>query len=323
MVQAEARVLPERMPVISYEDHPLYASASGGGNRSSDRLRALARVLQMIGYVTWVRAGQLMQRVGWHSKGDGPGLRQLEQDGVFIYRLHAAAKRAVEAAAQPLFDHLEASRSAIGDGERGYCDNQLDTTRKQAPELYNTVEHLLSETGILNSVRDYLGCRAVPRKITLQINDDRDRFWREHFAKRGLPIPAAAFFHVDNTFGVVKVMFYMSEVFEENGPFSYVPGSHRIKVGRLESVVLRATDIWLDCYPEERHLFPALPKCLQRKAKFGDDLRSGDKWGKWLVNHERVITSDVGDLIVFDVNGVHRGGMVECGERRVIQVMIS
>jgi hypothetical protein len=115
----------------------------------------------------------------------------------------------------------------------------------------------------------------------------------------------------------------LSEVGPANGPFSYVPGTHRLEVGWFEALILRAVDIWIDVYPQERDLFDALPRLLRRKAKFGDDLNARDAQAKWLLDHERVMTSKDGDVFVFDVKGVHRGGMVGEGERRIIQVMMS
>ncbi len=102
-----------------------------------------------------------------------------------------------------------------------------------------------------------------------------------------------------------------------------MPGTHRIVVGWFEALALRAVDIWIDVYPQERHLFAALPRTLRRKAKFGDDLVPEDARGKWLLDRERVVRSKEGDVFVFDVKGVHRGGLVRNGERRIIQVMMS
>jgi hypothetical protein len=274
-------------------------------------------------YVLGVLVCQSLRRVGWARTNGGPCLDRLNCDGVFPHRLSAAGKERLVDAAQPYFSRLDASRSNIERGKRGYCDNQFDTTRNEAPELFDAVEFVLAEAGILSSVRDYLACRAEIRRVTVQINDEWDRFWRAPFEDRGIPIPPTAFFHVDNTYGVVKIIFYVSKIDETNGPFSYVPGTHRLKVAFFDSLVLRATDIWLDVHPNERHLFLALPRFLRKKAKFGDDIRSGSDWGGWLVNHERVMTSEDGDTFVFDVKGIHRGGMVQCGERRIIQVMVS
>ncbi|MCW5733928.1 MAG: phytanoyl-CoA dioxygenase family protein [Enhydrobacter sp.] len=270
-----------------------------------------------------VRAWKSLQKSYWSRVSSGACLDGLEREGIFAYRLSETGKQVLSGAAQPFFAQLEAVRAAVPRGARQYFHTQLLPARRDARVLYEAVERALEEAGMLSSVRDYLGCRAELRSVALQINDEYDRFWRAHFEDRGLPVPPTAFFHIDNTYGVVKAIFYLSQVGEENGPFSYVPGTHRAEVGWFEALILRAVDIWIDVYPQERDLFAALPRPLMRKAKFGDDLPSGDPQGQWLLDHERVMTSRDGDVFIFDVKGVHRGGMVRSGERRIIQVMMS
>ncbi|MFT5143111.1 MAG: hypothetical protein ACI80V_002877 [Rhodothermales bacterium] len=143
-----------------------------------------------------------------------------------------------------------------------------------------------------------------------------------HFEDRGLPLPDTAFFHVDNTYGVVKVIIYVSEVTDTSGPFSYVPGTNRTRYGFLEGLLLRATDIWIDQWPHHRALLLTLPSAFRKKAKFGDDIPADSEWGRWLLEQERFATSADGDLLLFDVMGIHRGGMIERGERRILQLMI-
>ena len=156
----------------------------------------------------------------------------------------------------------------------------------------------------------------------MQINSEWDSYWRKHFDELGLEVPETAFLHVDNTYGVVKVIIYVSEVTETSGPFSFVPGTNRIKFGWIEGLTLRATDIWLDLWPQYRDLLLTLPRSLRKRAKFGDDIPSDSRWGRWLLDNERVYTSEEGDLLLFDVMGIHRGGMVERGERRILQIII-
>jgi hypothetical protein len=287
------------------------------------RALALARVAQMSCYVMAVRVRQSLQRVGWQRRGSDACLEALERDGIFAFRLSEALKQGLANETRPWFGRLEAVRASVPSGAREYCHTQLVTSRSDAPGVYAAVEGALGEAGILSSVRNYLGCRAEVRSVALQINDEQDRFWRAHFEDRGVPVPPTVFFHIDNTYGVVKAIFYLSEVGGTNGPFSYVPGTHRIDVGWFEALILRAVDIWIDVYPRERYLFAALPQILRRKAKFGDDLDPGDARGQWLLDRERVMTSKDGDVFVFDVKGVHRGGMVRNGERRILQIMMS
>jgi hypothetical protein len=314
---------PDRLPTIPYDGHPIYSS-SAGAIRLRDRLFALARVAQMSAYVMAVRIAQLVRRKRWGGVADGGRIAaNLAQDGLSVRRLPPPDRALLLEAAKPFFDRLANVRDRIARGSRGYLDNQLDLLSGEAPSLFELLEGVLSSSGVLQGIRYHLGCEAKLRKVTIQINDEWDTYWRAHFQKRGLEVPPTAFFHMDNTYGVAKVIFYASTVGADNGPFSYVPGTHKIPIGNLESLILRATDIWLDVYPKERPLFLALPSFLRKKAKFGDDLEADSDWGRWLLAREKVVTSIDGDLIVFDVQGTHRGGMVVRGERQILQLMIS
>lgn len=313
--------IPDRLPMIPYDSHPMY-SAPSGEIRPVDRLFALVRVVQMATYVVVVRFWQLMRVSGRALASESKISRKLERDGLFVHRLPKIDRATILEVTQPYFGQLAVRRDSIPRGSRSYGDNQLDLRPEDANELFGILEDKLSACGILPAIRRHLGCRAKLRTVTAQINDEWDTYWRAHFQERGLDPPPTAFFHVDNTYGVMKVIFYVSTVFADNGPFSYVLGTHSIRVGRLESLVLRATDIWLDTFPQERHLFIALPRFMRRKAKFGDDILVNNEWGRWLLKREAMVTSSEGDILAFDVKGIHRGGMVIKGERRILQIMI-
>jgi hypothetical protein len=321
MPQIEPNDIPDRLPLISYNDHPLYTVA-GQQIRLRDKLFALVRVAEFATYVLAAHFWQLLRGASRFPALDSDISQALARDGLFIDRLSSTHRGRVLEASQSYFERLALIRDKIPLGCREYADNQLNLENGDAPDLFRVLERVLSDCGVLAGMRQHLGGHGQLRIVTIQINDEWDTYWRGHFEERGLEPPPTAFFHIDNTYGVAKVIIYVSTVDEDNGPFSYVPGSHRIKTGRFESLVLRATDIWLDVHPRERYLFMALPRRLHRKAKFGDDLEKDSEWARWLLSRERVVTSVDGDILAFDVGGVHRGGMVNRGERRIIQIMI-
>lgn len=311
----------DRLPDIDYTSHPIYGRA-GAQPGLVRRLIGYGRYGWIVVYLLGLRVLHLITRRRWVETGATPQLDLLRRDGIVPLRMSREARADVERATQPYFDRLEMRRRGIERGRRTYPDGQLDTTRGSAPELFSTIERVLTEAGILASVRAYVGSRAEVRKITMQMNDEWDDFWRASFEKLGVPLPRTAFFHVDNTYGVVKVMLYMSNVTETSGPFSYVPGTQRIALGFVEGLLLRATDIWLDMWPQNGELLLSLPRALRRRAKFGDDIPPDARWGRWLLEHERVFMSADGDMLLFDVAGIHRGGLVARGERRVLQIMM-
>jgi ectoine hydroxylase-related dioxygenase (phytanoyl-CoA dioxygenase family) len=219
------------------------------------------------------------------------------------------------------FALLEARRAGIAAGRRSYGDNQRLVLPGDDPHLFRAVTAILVEAGILASVEAYRGRAVSVQRLAPQINDACDGFWTAPFADLGLPIPPTAFMHIDNTVNVTKALIYLSDVDRETGPFSYVPGTHLARMGLWEGLVRRAVDLWRsNGRPENRRLILALPRWLRQSAKFGDDLAPDSDEARNLLAAERVVTSVDGDLILFDVNVVHRGGMVARGERRVLQV---
>jgi hypothetical protein len=77
------------------------------------------------------------------------------------------------------------------------------------------------------------------------------------------------------------------------------------------------------CKPEQRRLFHALPKLLRRKAKFGNDLPPDHPGLARLLATEKRFGSAEGDLILFDDRGMHRGGLLEEGERIMMQIRLA
>jgi hypothetical protein len=74
---------------------------------------------------------------------------------------------------------------------------------------------------------------------------------------------------------------------------------------------------------ETRELFLGLPSFLQKKCAFGYDLVDSDDGAQFLLAREKAFTSKAGNLILFDYNGIHRGGMVKSGERRMLQIQLE
>jgi hypothetical protein len=117
----------------------------------------------------------------------------------------------------------------------------------------------------------------------------------------------------------------VSEVGPDNGPFTYIRGTHRANRKFWDGLIRRANDYaglsWTK--RRNRQLFNALPKFLQRKAAFGVDLPAGNEYTEAILDNEWRVTSDQGDAVVFDPFGIRRGGMVRSGRRLVVTMMLT
>ena len=68
----------------------------------------------------------------------------------------------------------------------------------------------------------------------------------------------------------------------------------------------------------------ALPRQFRRNPDFGVDLRDDESAAaRALLEREHRFLSSTGDLLLFDFNGVHRGGMVERGSRTTLQIVFK
>jgi hypothetical protein len=161
--------------------------------------------------------------------------------------------------------------------------------------------------------------------LIAQLNTPRTDFWTGQFTDVGVPDPRCNYLHVDTAFGILKGLVYVNEVGPQTGPFSFVVGSQRRRRGRIEGLIRRANDYagLSSTAPNGRRSFMALPIALQCKCAFGPDLQDGHPEAGVLLAEERVFTSDLGDVVIFDPEGVHRGGMVKAGARRALSIHLA
>jgi hypothetical protein len=251
--------------------------------------------------------------------------RAMARQGAVAVRLSAEEIENIRRHAARHVAALDARRAQVPPGQpRSWAEISQAVPRKDGAELYASVRSVLKRHGIFDAAEHYVGQPLKMRAIEVQINDPADAHWREHFADAGVPDPATAYMHIDSV-RRVKCMIYVTDVTDRNGPFRYVLGTNTIKIGRFEDMVRKANDLSrLDrCDRHTRELFWALPRALQKKSEFGNDLDDSAPETAALLASEHSFTSADGHLILFDNNGIHRGGMVLDGKRIVLQVPLG
>ncbi len=245
-------------------------------------------------------------------------LEKLRRDGIAPTRLPEDDVAAIRA---HLVDHEQRLRERReASGVRTFEGNQTWLNKKEAGPLYALLEDVYARAGILATAEAYLGRPVVVKHMLLQINDAKDAYQRGKFADVGVPDPATNYMHCDTSEEIVKCMVYLTGVTKEIGPFGYVLGSNRLSVGTLEGLFRRANDrAGLSGYaPETRRLFMALPAALRHKMMFGSDILDDTSDARSIVDGEYQFVSADGNAAIFDNLGIHRGGLVREGERRVL-----
>ena len=263
-----------------------------------------------------------------HPRGQAtaahPIQAMLQHQGCAVVLMPSESLGRVEELSRPLFADLERRRESES-GIREFESSRYYANREHSAALFSAVEQVLSEAGVFASAERYLGHRVSLVDVNPQINDPTDDFWKRTFPDLALEQPRCAYFHRDASGGDIKAIIYLSDVGPLNGPFSYVLGSHRMQMSVTDDHIAEANDSngLAGTALQERRLFAALPSRLRQKGTFGNDVLAGSDLETDLLGSMWPITGNRGSIVVFDTKGVHRGGMVVEGERRVITCVIG
>lgn len=259
------------------------------------------------------------------SLSDSPVLASLRDHGVAVVKIDEQARDSLQAAAKDHFRKLTDRRRARDNQKREFEDSRSTVSRASEPELFDHLEALLRASGVMDAASAYMGREVQLADVNPQINNVSDSFWRDIFPDMpDAPLPPAAYYHRDASGGDLKAIVYMSDVGPQNGPFTYVLGSHRAEVRRLDDLICEANDHGLSATDRTtRLLFAALPKALRKKGSFGNDLEPESDAARMIVERSWSIEGSAGSIVLFDTKGIHRGGMVELGERKVITCVLG
>lgn len=248
----------------------------------------------------------------------------LKIHGVVVLKAPQSVVAKVDALAAPLLNELRQVRSQKSAENRAFSDSRTVALRTTHQALFQTIETLFADNGVLDAVSKYLGRRAKVIDINPQLNDNTDNFWQKTFPDLNIALPATAYYHRDASGGDVKVIIYLSYVRADNGPFAYVLGSQQSRPNSLINFVQEVNDTSGLSGTEltYRQWFSALPKFLRSKCAFGNDIINSEVADRILKSTWN-ITASKGHMIVFDSKGLHRGGMVLDKERVVITCVLA
>jgi len=309
--------------IVDYENMPLLTKEAGG-NRFT-----LSFAARYIATFTRIRLSRMRRTLTGQRRicvpADKALLSRLKSDGVASLRLSDEDMDAIRRVVAAPFAKLDARRAAIPLDRRKFDDNVYWCTRSADPEAFTVVEDVFRRHGILEAASAYLGRPVGVKHINPQINQEDYAFWKRQFPDTDVPDPWTSYLHVDTTYGILKGAIYIHEVGPDNGPFCYVRGSHRAKVGWLEGMIRRTNDYcgFSGRRPDARKKFMALPRMLRRKAEFGGDILDNSIDASRLREGHLSLTSSYGNCILFDGTGIHRGGMVNRGERRCVFILLA
>lgn len=215
--------------------------------------------------------------------------------------------------------------------------NQID--RQAVSILGQILNHYRIPQSISNA-------RQEPIQVggfALELSVPESVWWRSRYRDLNCESKKTAYYHTDEAPDIMKAILYLSDVDEDSGPFTVVPESYFWPRPPLAWVAARVADaigelMKYDDLPDRQlgldtHLFASslgrkhflsLPVELQNVSHFGNDILPGSELEKTLVKRCSPITGEAGTIVAFDGGRiVHRGGLVERGERWACQIIFG
>jgi hypothetical protein len=205
--------------------------------------------------------------------------------------------------------------------------------------FWTEIAAFLDQSGII------AGCSHARRQplelayCALVLSHTGETWWRDCYQDAGLPTARTAYMHNDKDYDIMKVLVYLSDVGEAQGPFCFVRGSHKWRRSRMQSFFQKAFDAAANVnlsprepvrtvyyrkafrHPEFRQQFLKLPRPLRGSSHFGDDVLDESGLSAWLLDRETAVTSEMANCMAFiGADGIHRGGCVREGQRWALQI---
>jgi len=221
-----------------------------------------------------------------------------------------------------------------------------DDLSVSAGPTVRAIRHVLNRSfrsmGVLDAVSAYTGRKTQVYGLALELSVPQATWWRN--AIEGLQRPPHTLYaHLDETISCPKAIVYLTDVTDRNGPTGCYPGAYEAMqlnplqemVGRVIGSVGTRTDSPLKThYAKQYHQsmnsenfrrhFMRLPAVMRFNSHLGWDVMPDSEAETRLHRAERKMTGPAGTFIAFDgARLLHRGGLMETGERVALQVIFS
>lgn len=261
---------------------------------------------------------------------------QLREDGFFITNISNECLGDIRRSVAPMLGVLRMNASSCKFDRVDLSVNSGRVIRR----VVRLLNREFAANGVLNDVEGLLRRRARVIGVALELSVPGSSWWK-------LPTepgkwPKTLYAHVDRGIDAPKAIVYLTDVGPLNGPTSCYPGAYQqVNKNPLQDLIGRSLETIgsdpesplhayyeLSSHPLQndrfRSHFMRLPVNLRFNSHFGWDVIPQSRLEEFLVDSEVQILGPAGTSFVFDgAELLHRGGLIEEGERVVLQVVFG
>ena len=196
--------------------------------------------------------------------------------------------------------------------------------------------------GVLDVMSAYTGRKMRVVGLALELSVPQASWWKNAISGLDRP-PQTLYAHLDETISCPKSIVYLTDVTTMNGPTGCYPQSYEsMQLNPLQEVIGRvvgtigdgAESVLKTYYAKTYHQstssenfrrhFMLLPECLRFNSHLGWDVMPGSELESELAENEQKMMGPAGTFIAFDgARLLHRGGLMQSGDRVALQVVFS
>jgi hypothetical protein len=261
--------------------------------------------------------------------------KALLEENYFFGNLSEQATTKIQSIVNPLIQEFR-KRAADGKLKRSDLSQDSGLANWRVGAL---LDKEFRKQGVFKILAEAFGVRYTYTGMSIELSVAGSTWWKDSLGQ-STP-PATMYAHLDETVYAPKSIVYLSEVTRENGPTSCYPGLYReIQNSALQDIIGRVVgrvgatagsplnSYYAATYHQTvgsenfRRHFMSLPGELRFNSHFGWDVLPGSELESRMKSEELVMTGSAGKFIVFDGSQLlHRGGLIEAGERIALQVV--
>ena len=261
---------------------------------------------------------------------------EISDNGFYVSEISQACLSNIRNISEPLLQQLHANAK---DGRLGRSDLSVNSGRV-ARRIVRLLNKEFLQTGVLASLAPIANRKMKVVGVAYELSVAGSSWWKPKIESGELSRTLYA--HVDRGVDAPKAIVYLTNVDVLNGPTMCYPRAYselditglQDFVGRsLETIGRSANSPLSSLYQFSgpvmdsegfRKHFMKLPSSMRFNSHFGWDVKPESELENFLVNRETKILGPAGTTLVFDgARLLHRGGLIEEGERIVLQVIFG